>query len=77
MSTSPRTSSARRSGDGSSVPERLVRTPSSQEWLALSPDGTAIAFAVWVPDVADWEIYTINADGSRNFLQVASGERQP
>jgi hypothetical protein len=31
---------------------------------ALSPDGTAIAFAVWVPDVADWEIYTINVDGS-------------
>ncbi len=31
---------------------------------AVSPDGSIIAFAVWVPNVADWEIYTINADGS-------------
>jgi Tol biopolymer transport system component len=56
--------------DGSNV-MRLTQSRARDRYPAWSPDGTKIVFAsVIFPD--DWEIYTINADGTGGKAQITN-----
>jgi TolB protein len=57
--------------DGTGL-QRLTDLTGYQEFPAWSPDGSTIAFANYIVEADQWDLYFVSPDGS-SFMQVAHG----